>query len=311
MVAGIGMTNQRNLLGTSASIVRRNKRYIIWFFLLNFLFADLGANGFSSPTHAILDHSLYADKMLHGFDVLVFLEMLVRPEFGPLRGPTIPATIFAALFLLASLLFMPGVILGYSFDHRISRNEFFRACSHNLWRFVRLVIIYIVIAGIIAGILFGIQGGLVKAAENALDERTPFFVQLACGIVIFIVMTAIRIWFDLAQTDVVLQDQGLVRRSIATAFRQTKRNLGKLLGTYIVISLIALAILIAGVWLWHAIVPPSSVFGAFLIGEATLLLLLAMRFWQRAAAVAFSVRLLEHAGEDSLAATLPAAVSAS
>jgi hypothetical protein len=34
-------------------------------------------------------------------------------------------------------------------------------------------------------------------------------------------------------------------------------------------------------------VPPSSVLGAFIVGQATLLLLLAARFWQRATAVAF------------------------
>jgi hypothetical protein len=38
--------------------------------------------------------------------------------------------------------------------------------------------------------------------------------------------------------------------------------------------------------LWYAIVPPSSVLGAFIIGQATMLLLLATRFWQRATAVA-------------------------
>jgi hypothetical protein len=47
---------------------------------------------------------------------------------------------------------------------------------------------------------------------------------------------------------------------------------------------------VAGVLLWNTIVPPSSVLGAFIVGQATLLLLLATRFWQRATAVAFYVR---------------------
>jgi hypothetical protein len=62
------------------------------------------------------------------------------------------------------------------------------------------------------------------------------------------------------------------------------------LASYVVIAIVAVAVLVAGILLWHAIVPPSSVLGAFIIGEATLLLLLGTRFWQRATAVAFYVR---------------------
>jgi len=284
------MDHQGNLVAGAAGIVLRNKRYIVWFFLLNLLFAHFGAQGLSPHVHAILDHSLYADKLLHGFDVTVFFELTGRPEFGPEESSTTSATIFAVLFFLASMVFMPGVLLGYSFDHRISRNEFFRACSQNLWRFVRLFLIFAVIAGIVAGFLFGIQAALTTAAEKALDERLPFFVQTASMIVIFLVMTSMRIWFDLAQTDVVLRDEGAVRKSVMAAWVRIRHNLGRLLGSYVVIALAALLILIAGMWLWQAIVPPSSVLGAFLISQATLFMLLAMRFWQRAVAVAFYVR---------------------
>jgi hypothetical protein len=38
---------------------------------------------------------------------------------------------------------------------------------------------------------------------------------------------------------------------------------------------------------WNVMVPPASVFGAFLISQLILLLLLATRFWQRAVAVGF------------------------
>jgi hypothetical protein len=38
------------------------------------------------------------------------------------------------------------------------------------------------------------------------------------------------------------------------------------------------------------IVPPASVLGALLVSQATMLLLLGTRFWQRASAVAFYVK---------------------
>ena len=122
-----------------ANIARSNRRYIVWFFLLNLLFAWWGTAAFSAQSHRILDHSLYADHLLHGMDASVVTEVITRPEFGTPLGSAAPATRLAVLFFVVSLVFMPGVFLGYASDHRISREEFFRACGHNLWRFVRLL----------------------------------------------------------------------------------------------------------------------------------------------------------------------------
>ena len=284
------MNGKTSLVAAGAAIVRRNKRYIVWFYLLNLAFAHFGATAFSDAAHGILGHSLYADKLLHGFSLGVFLEMLVRPEFGTLPSATHPAMMFAVVFFLASLVFMPGVLLGYASDHPLPRDEFYRACGRNVWRFVRQFLFFSVIAGIVAGILFGGLNALVSAADKTSNERLPFFTQLIGTVIILVMLTVIRMWFDVAQTDVVLRDQPAVRKSIVAGFRKTRRNFGRLLGSYLVISITAIAVLVAGILLWYAIVPPSSVLGAFIIGQATMLLLLAMRFWQRATAVAFYVR---------------------
>ncbi len=284
------MNGKIRLVSAGAGIANGNKRYVVWFYLLNLALAWFGTMAFSRQAHAILDSSLYSDKLLHGFDVAVLNELLTRPEFGVRAGATAPALMFAVLFFLATLLFMPGVLLGYASDHGLPREEFFRACGRNLGRFVRLFLFFAIIAGLASAILFGVLGVLVKAAESSLYERLPFFTQLLGTTVIFVVLTAIRIWFDLAQIDVVLRDQRAVRKSVTAGFRSPQFNLVRLLGSYVVISLLALAVLVAGILLWHAIVPPASVLGAFIISQAMLLLLLAARFWQRATAVAFYLR---------------------
>jgi len=284
------MSENTNLVSAGAEIAGRNKRYVVWFYLLNLVFAHFGASAFSDAAHNILDHSLNADKLLHGFNAGVFTELLTRPEFGALPAASHPAMMFAVVFLLASLLFMPGVLLGYASDHGLPRDEFYRVCGRNVWRFVRLFLFFTIIAGAIGGILFGALNALVTAADKTSNERLPFFTQLIGTGIIFLVLTVIRIWFDLAQTDVVLRDQPAVRKSVAAGFRKTRRNLARLLGSYVVIAIVALALLVGGILLWDTIVPPSSVLGAFIIGQATMLLLLAMRFWQRATAVAFYVR---------------------
>jgi len=284
------MNENRSLLQAGAEIARRNQRYVVWFYLLNLLLAWWGAVAFGNSAHRILDNSLYADRLLHGMDVTVLGELFADPRFGPAAASGAASTRFAVLFFLISLLFMPGVLLGYASDHRISREEFFRTCGHNLWRFLRLLCLFVLIGGIVTAVLFGIQGGVFKAADQTSNERLPVILSLACFAIILLVATAIRAWFDLAQIDAVLRDQPAVRKSVAAAFRVARLSWGRLLGNYVAIALAAAAVLIGGILLWHAIVPPSSVLGAFLISQLTLLLLLAMRFWQRAVAVAYYMR---------------------
>lgn len=284
------MNDNKSLISTGAGIAKSNLRYIVWFFLLNLLFAWFGASGMGTRAHNIMDHSGYSDKVLHGFDLAVFVELINRPDFGPMKSSTMPLMLFAVLFLLASLLFMPGVLLGYSSDHRISRDEFFRACGRNLWRFVRLFVLGAVIAGGVGSGLYAAQDALATAADKTNYERLPFFTGVAGWVVIFLVLTMVRIWFDLAQTDVVLRDQAAVRKSLAAGFRMARKNFARLFGTYVAISVVGLAILAGGIVLWNVIVPPASVLGAFLVSQTTMLLLLATRFWQRASAVAFYVK---------------------
>jgi hypothetical protein len=139
----------------------------------------------------------------------------------------------------------------------------------------------------VAGALFGIRSALLKAAGESTNELLPFYVSMASLLVIFLVMSGIRIWFDLAQTDVVLSDQRAVRKSIRAGFRHMRRDLGRLLASYVVTTIVAAIVLVAGLWVWMKFVPPAGVIGAFFVSQLTLLLLLIPRFWQRGVAVTY------------------------
>jgi len=286
------LADKTSLISASTCILSAGKRYILWFYLLNLAFAWLGAAAFSKSAHGILDHSLYADRVLHGLDLGVLEEMIGRPEFGPRRSSEAPALSFAFLFLLASLLFVPGVLLGYSSDHRISREEFFRTCGRNVWRFVRLAVVFALIAGIVTGIGSLMQGAGMNALDTSSqdDRRLALVEWLSLGLM-FLFLTVMRIWFDLAETDVVLRERPAVRGSILWAFRAILSNFFPLLAAYLLAAITAAVILLAGIFLWHLVLPPQSVVGAFLVSQVTLVLLLAARFWQRAIAVAFYQRI--------------------
>lgn len=300
------MSHEKKLLSGGLARVMHNKRYIVWFYVLNVALAWLGTGAFGNQVHEILDHSLRAARLVHGIDLAALLEMFARPEYGPVMASAAPAMHFAVLYFLLTALFMPGVLLGYASTYRLPREDFFRACGRNLWRFIRLMIVAAILMGIAAGALFGIRALLIKKATESTNEMLPFFLGLTCLVVIFLVMTVFRIWFDMAEADLVLSDQRLVRKAIRVGFRDTWRNLGRLLGAYVVIAIVGILILLAGILLWANFVPTASVFGAVIITQFTLLLLLIPRFWQRGVIVSYYLdAVMEPIPERSFAPASP------
>jgi type III secretory pathway component EscS len=281
------MNEHNGLLSNGLAMVARNKRYVIWFWVLNLILGGFGVAAFSGSVHAMLDHSLAAASLLPRFDLGTFMEMFAQPEFGQAPAMDAPAVLSAILFFLATALFLPGVLAGYASRSRLPRDDFFRACGRNLWRFIRLLIISGLIIAIVAGLLFFLQHLLVKRATESTNELLPFQVRMLSLTVIFLIMTTLRIWFDLAEVDTVLNDQRAVRKSLRAAFRHTFRNLPRLLSTYVLAAIVAGIFLVAGLWIWVKFVPPSRVLGAFLAGQITLFLLLIPRFWQRGMAVTY------------------------
>jgi hypothetical protein len=164
------MAEKQSLLGSGWNRVAHNKRYIVWFYILNVALAWFGAGAFNNQVHEVLDHSLRADRLVQGFDLGVLIEMFTRPEFGPTIASAAPAMHFAFLFFLLTVLFVPGVLQGYAAAYRLPREEFFRACGRILWRFVRLLFVAALVMGAVAGALFGLHGLLQKGAAESTNE---------------------------------------------------------------------------------------------------------------------------------------------
>lgn len=265
------------------SLVLRRPSVIIGFFALNLILARIGTVPFQLGASHIMGHSLAGGGLLHGFDLALLAELLSRPEMG--QGGGAAAGISAVLFALISLLLLPGVYFAYASGARVSRESLLAACGRHLWRFIRLAVVFFFCAAILGGIL-GLLAKLVgHAADHSTREQLSFWVGLGSAAVILVAMTLLRMWFDLAQAHVVIRDQKAVRKSLAAGFRLLRARGLRLLGVYLLVTVLALVVAALGLRCWYQLVPSASVFGAFLVGQGILLLLLIARFWQRAAAV--------------------------
>jgi len=279
--------DHQSLLSHALSMVRHNKRYLFWFWVLNLTLAEFGTAAFRKSAHALMDHSLYSINLLQRFDISVFGELLSNPRFGPVASASTPAMYFAFLYFAATALFLPGVFSGYASNYRLPRDEFFRSCGRNLWRFVRLILISALVLGTVAGVLFSLNEGIVKKAAESTNELLPIELRMVGLTLIFLVMTTVRIWFDLAEVDIVLADQRAVRKAISAGFRHTFRRLASLLASYVLTSILSIIVLIAGLFVWMKLVSPQSVVGAFVVAQVISYLMLIPRFWQRAVAVTY------------------------
>src|SRR5580704_19598495 len=263
------MSENPSLFGSGLRRVMHNKRYIFWFWLLNLAIAFVGTTALRESAHTILDHSLYAENLTQGFHLSAYLEMVSLPNFGASAATISPAVYSTLFFFVSTILFLPGVLLGYSSRYRLPREDFFRACGRNLWRFIRLLIlsgiVMGIVMGIVAGILFAINSAIVKGVAENTNEVLPFELRMLGMFIIFLVMTTLRIWFDLAETDIVLHDQRAVRKSIGAAFGHTFRNLFRLLANYVAVTIVAAIILIGGIWIWNRFLSAESVLGAFVL----------------------------------------------
>ncbi len=281
------MSENKGLLSGGLGMVLRNKRYIVWFYVLNIFLGLFGTVAFVNQAGTILDRSLESERLLHGFSFGTLIEMVARPEFGPTIASRGPALFFALLFMVATALFLPGVFQGYASTYRLPREDFFRACGRNLWRYIRLMIVAGIVMIVATIVLFGIHGAVEKKAAESTNELLLPEVRLVGLALIFLIMAAFRIWFDLAEADIVLSDQRAVRKSIWAGLRHMLRSLIRLLASYVVTTIVAAVVLVGGLWAWIRFVAPESVLGAFVISQLILLFLLIPRFWQRGVAATY------------------------
>ncbi|MBV9480964.1 MAG: hypothetical protein JO249_09445 [Acidobacteria bacterium] len=291
------MSEHASILVEGAHRVARRQRILWWVFAVNLLLAFASALPLSHRIGDVTDHSLRAKRLAEGFDWGTYSELLTTPDVD--LGSALPESAGAVLLFLGFMLFLNGGILtSYASEYTLSTREFFANCGAFFWRSVRLLFFMLVIVVPVAYAAHALLHWGTSLMENAADEKTGYLVDLGFLMLAALVLMTVRLWFDMAQVRMVLEDEHPIRRSCARAFRLTCANFGSLFWFYLRISLLAWFGLGMGLWLWIRLSGPAAV----IMLQFILLWWVATRLWQRASEVTWYQR--------SLMRPLPAAASA-
>jgi hypothetical protein len=121
-----------------------------------------------------------------------------------------------------------------------------------------------------------------KLASNAPQPLLGFWVELAGLLLVAFLLMAVRLWFDMAQVLAVAENQRAMRRTVLQAFKITFGNFGSLFWIYLRLCVLGAAGLALALWIWVRLVRPEAIGVSFLLGQAVILLWIAIRLWLRA-----------------------------
>jgi hypothetical protein len=264
-----------------ARLVWRQQRALWIIYATNLLLAIAGARGSVWRTARILNHSLAADRLVHGFDLAAYAELRLHPSM-PFEGSRQEVIFSAFLFAIFMLFATGGLLKTYYEDRPMHAGTFFEACGENFWRLCRLAI-YFVIALVPIGILASVASvEFSRIGRRSISPYTSFyFLAVAIALLAALAMSA-RLWFDMAELIAVSEGQESMWRGLKTAAKLLRGNFLRLFWVYLRISLVGWIGFWLGLHVWMEHVRPEATAQSLLLSQALIVFWLATRLWQRA-----------------------------
>ena len=165
---------EKSFLSDGYSRVWRHQRILWWLFVVNLVLGHLSVFGMVSRWAGVLDHSLAADQLYHGFNLGRYIELGMQPGIG--FGSAAPGiTAFAIIFFLFMLFVTGGILEAYRSPYKISAADFFQASGAYFWRFVRLLIMFVIVLIPVVIAANAIKNWSGDLSSNAAPEKLGFW----------------------------------------------------------------------------------------------------------------------------------------
>src|SRR5512135_2362197 len=197
------MSEQSGLLREGFGLVWRYQRVLWWIFFINFLFALFG----SMPALTKLEdigHRVRSQRLVNMFDYGAFSELTSNPEVDPFaaQGGSLH---FAFVFFFFMLFLTGGILEAYRADRKLTTREFFEECGNYFWRWVRLLILMLIVLVPIVMLASGVKKLFSKLALESPDEKLAYWVLFGGMLLVGLLWMCVRLWFDMAQVRAVVE----------------------------------------------------------------------------------------------------------
>ena len=299
------MPERRNIFLHGLSLTLRRLPALLWAYAFNLALAFLFSLSLNLQLSKLLNHSLAAQRLSSGFDLGTIGETYLHLHEGPIGDAgTVSGHASIPLFLIVYFLLVPGTLFCYQTDAPARLGTLLKQGLLYFWRFVRITILTFLISGLILGPLFVLQGKWADQVDDHIVGRSAFLLILAGNIVLFLVASILRLYFDLVEVYTVQLGLHLrtgffggqskpdrrVRRALAPAWRTLRSHFSEAWPIFLFLTLLGFAAVILTARISMHMLAQPRVWPTFLLAQVGLFLMLLTRFWQRGAETSLALQ---------------------
>ena len=289
------MPERRNIFTHGLSITLRRLPALLWTYVFNLCLAFLFSIGFHAQLATLLNHSLAAQSLSSGFDLGTIGETYLHLHQGPVRDAgTSLGHASILLFLIVYFLLVPGTLFCYQTNTPARLSTLLQQGLQYFWRFIRITLLTLLVGALVLGPLSFLQNKWTDYVDEHIVGRHAFFAILAGFIVLFLVTSILRLYFDLVEVYTVQLGLHLlpadgkpprpdrrVRRALAPAWRTLRDNFSEAWPIFLFLTILgAAAVVLTARIAMHMLAQPR-VWPTVLLAQLGLFLMLLTRFWQR------------------------------
>lgn len=269
------------MVGAGWSLVWRRQRLLWWLYVISLAMGWFATRPLATTISPVLDHSLAAAPLYHGFSLEAFAGLMMNPAVSTQTAGT-AASVLAWVFLVLMIFLTGGILRVYNEDRTYVTGEFFGACGQYFWRFVRLIF-FLLLALILPVLVYLAFHAWSDRLADKISNPAPSLVAGFGGtLVVLLLLMWVRLWFDMAEVIAVAENEYASRRAVARAFRLTWRNSRSLFWIYFRLSFLAWIGTAILLWIWVRFIPAVGITRSLLITQAIIFLWILTRLWQRA-----------------------------
>jgi hypothetical protein len=299
------MPERRNIFLHGLSLTLRRLPAFLWTYVFNLALAFLFSLSLNLQLSKLLNHSLAAQRLSSGFDLGTIGETFLHLHEGP-TGDAGAVTGHASipLYLIVYFLLVPGTLFCYQTNTPARLGTLLQQGLLYFWRFVRITLLTLLVSGLILGPLFVLQGKWADQVDDHIVGRSAFLLILAGNIVLFLVASILRLYFDLVEVYTVQLGQHLrpalfghqakpdrrVRRALAPAWRTLRSHFSEAWPIFLFLTLLGFAAVILTARISMHMLAQPRVWPTFLLAQLGLFLMLFTRFWQRGAETSLALQ---------------------